>query len=133
MTLKDLGIDPKSKTGTVSPNYADVAKEIARVNASASYTPAQKMDKVQSLVSEFQKASQAFSAAGGQTLNDRVQFAVVDWLVANRGFKKDTGGAGDKGIKVTDRLVTLIPTASGDHVLTVSGTAVWGIVKGYND
>jgi hypothetical protein len=121
LTLKELGVNPNA-VEVAKPRFP--AKEIDDINRS-DHDEVSKAEFIKKIIEGYQKVASAFAAAGGETLEDRIIHATVDWLVANKGFSREDN-ENSPVISEEELQVTAVPLADGGILFSVVGTAVWG-------
>jgi len=119
-TLGELGVDPKVVEAK-KPVFP--TSEIASINAS-SLSGEEKMTRINTVMASYQKASAAFVASSGQTVEDRIVEAVLKLLVTKHGFSRTD--VPDKPVIKDDELQVTAVAANNGFLFTVNGTAVWG-------
>ena len=120
LTLAELGVDP-SAVESKKPTFPEA--EISAINASG-LDEGTKAQKIQGVIVAYQEAAAAFVTSGGETVEDRIIHATLDYLVAKHNFSRTDSPT--KAVISDDELqVTAVPV--GNTVLfSVNGTAVWG-------
>lgn len=125
LTLGELGVDFSSQAAQ-PPTWSEVRAKMAEVTSRTDIDDEEKHELCNALLADHKAKVAAFANAGGLNDQDKIAFAVCDWLIANKGFSSSDTGADSKIVRPSDLQVSAVPQANGLTIFSVTGTSVWG-------